>query len=193
MFVFPADWSVSIIASRFLLDRHTMPYDKDVWSFSDVVAATKNQGFDIILFFNKTDLEFLSAPALVPIIVHEVAHVYQAAREPKKYVQATVDDDLNKVYEKEADAESAKYDDEFRRENVLEKIMYCYDEEGWKGAKKMADYLFKEAKDSFGGGYDQDMKKEEYAAFEKAEDDKDIDVFIDYFIEGLKEVYEEKK
>ena len=32
----------------------------------------------------------------------------------------------------------------------------------------MADYLYKEAKDAFGGGYDQEMKKEEYEAFMKA-------------------------
>jgi hypothetical protein len=186
-FKFPAGWNVSIIASRFLLDKRSMPYDKDVWSFSDVVAATKNMGFDIILFFNKSDLEFLSAPALLPIVVHEVAHIYQAAQNPGEYVKSTVDEELNKKYEKEADSEAAKYSDEFRKENVFEKIMFCYDEEGWKGARKMIDYLFIEAKDSFGGGYDQEIKKEEYEIFKKAEEEKDIDIFIDYFINSLKQ------
>lgn len=185
-FKFPENWNVSIIASRFLLDKHVMPYDKDVWSFSDVVAATKEQGYEIVIFFNKTDLEFLSAPALLPIVVHEVAHVFQVPKDPKKYILQTVEDGLSKEYEKEADSASAKYNDEFRRENVLEKIMFCYDEESWKGAKKMADYLYHEAKDAFGGGYDQEMRKEEYEAFKKAEEDKDIELFIDYFIEGLK-------
>lgn len=180
-FKFPEAWNINIIASRFLLDKHSMPYDKDVWSFSDIVAATKEQGYEIAIFFNKTDLEFLSAPALLPIVVHEVAHVFQVPKDPKKYILQTIDDNLSKEYEKEADEEAAKYSEEFRKENVLEKIMFCYDEEGWKGARKMIDYLYIEAKDAFGGGYDQEIKKEEYEAFKKAEEEKDIDLFVDYF------------
>lgn len=186
-FNFPEGWKVSIIASRFLLDKHAMPYDKDVWSFSDVVAASEGQGFDIVIFFNKTDLEFLSAPALLPIVVHEVAHVFQVPKDTRKYMLQTIDDTLSRIFEEEADAESAKYNDEFRRENILEKIMFCYDEEGWLGAKKMAYYLYKEAKDAFGGGYDQLMKKQEYDIFVKAEEEKDIDIFIEHFIESLKQ------
>ena len=191
-FEFPKGWGVSIIASRFLLDRHTMPYDPDVWSFSDVVQATEKQGFDIVIFFNKTDLEYLSAPALLPLVVHEVRHVYQAVEDPIKYVKQTVDDDLSKKYEQDADAEIKKYSDEFRKENVLEKIMYCYDEEGWKGAKKMVEYLY-EQEETISKGYDREMTKEEYESFEKAKDEKDIDIFIDYFIESIKEVIEERK
>lgn len=186
-FKFPEGWTVNIVASRFLLDRYTFPYDKDVWSFSDVVAATKKQGFDIILFFNKTDLEYLSTPALLPIVIHEVAHVYQAAKDPAKYVRTTVDDDLGREYEAAADAEVKNYSDEFRKENVLEKIMYCYDKQSWAGAKKMADYLYKEAPEAFGGGYDQEMKKEEYDFFLKSYEERDIDIFIDYFIESFKD------
>ncbi len=190
-FEFPKDWKVSIIASTFLLDRQIMPYDKDVWSFSDVVGATERQGFDIVLFFNKADLEFLSAPALLPLVVHEVKHVFQAAEDPIKYNKQTVDDKLNLEYERDAELEVRKYSDEFRKENVLEKIMYCYDREGWKGAKKMAHYLYEESEDAFGGGYDQEMTKEEYDIFLKAEDEKDIDIFIDYFIESTKEELKE--
>lgn len=186
-FNFPEGWTISIIASRFLLDRHTMPYDKDVWSFSDVIGATEKRGKDIILFFNKTDLEFLSAPALLPIVVHEVKHVFQAAENPIKYSKSTIDDELNVEYEKDADAEVRKYSDEFRKENAIEKVMYCYDKEGWKGAKKMAKYLYEEVEDSFGGGYDQLMTKKEYDAFLKAEDEQDIELFIDYFINSFKE------
>lgn len=185
-FKFPEGWNVNIIASNFLLDKPSMPYDKDVWSFSDIVNATKEQGQDIVIFFNKTDLGFLSAPALLPIVVHEVRHVFQVPDDPKKYVLQTVDDDLSREFEKDADAEVKKYNDEFRKENVLEKVMFCYDAEGWKGAKKMADYIYFEAKDAFGGGYDQDMLKEEYEVFKKAEEEKDIEIFIDYFIESLK-------
>ncbi|MCX6750072.1 MAG: hypothetical protein NTZ83_01300 [Candidatus Pacearchaeota archaeon] len=187
VFTFPEGWNVSIIASRFLLDRRSLPYDKDVWSFSDVVGATKNQGFDIVIFFNKTDLEFLSAPALLPIVIHEIAHIFQAAENPEEYVKAGVDDELNKKYESDADAEARKYSDEFRKENILEKILFCFDEESWQGAKKMTDYLFKEAANDFGGGYDQGMTEQEYNKYLEAEEEKDIDVFIDYFIETLKE------
>jgi len=190
-FKFPENWNINIIASRFLLDKYVLPYDKDVWSFSDVVGATEKQGFDIIIFFNKSDLEFLSAPALLPLVVHEVAHVYQAAQDTKTYVKSAVDDELNKKYESEADAEVRKYSDEFRRENVLEKVLYCFDERGWEGAKKIADYLFKESANVFGGGYDQEMTREEYEIYLKAEDEKDIDILIDYFIESIKD--EEKK
>lgn len=184
-FNFPENWNVNIVASRFLLNRYTLPYDKEVWSFSDVVGATNNQGFDIVLFFNKSDLEFLSLPALLPLVVHEVAHIYQAARDPKKYVTAAVDDNLNKDYETEAEAEARKYNDEFRKENILEKVLFCYDERGWEGARKMINYLYFEAKDSFGGGYDQPITEEEYKVFKKSEEEKDLDIFLDYFIEGL--------
>jgi len=193
-FKFPEGWTVSVIASRFLLDRPvTMPYDQDVWSFSDVIAATKNQGYEIVIFFNKTDLEFLSLPALLPIVVHEVAHVYQVPKDPQKYLLQTIDDELSRAYESEADGEAAKYSDEFRRENILEKILFCYDAEGWKGAKKMVQYLYKEAKDSFGGGYDEAMKKEEYDVFLKSEDEKDINIFVDYFIESIEKVDKQDK
>jgi|GEM_PF-1193502 len=185
-FKFPEGWNVSTIASRFLVDRPVaMPYDKDVWSFSDVVAGTKNQGFEIVIFFNKTDLEFLSLPALLPIVVHEASHVYQVPKDPKKYILQTLDDNLSKGYEKDADAEARKYSDEFRKENILEKVIFCYDQTGWEGAKKMIDYLHDEAPDAFGGGYDQEITKEEYNIFKKAEDEKDMDIFMDYFIESF--------
>lgn len=190
---FPEGWIVNTIASNFLMDKEAMPYDTDVWSFSDVVSATKEQGHNIIIFFNKSDLEFLSLPALLPIVVHEAEHVFQAPKDTKKYVLATIDDNISREFERGADAEVRKYSDEFRRENVLEKIIYCFDKTGWQGAKKMADYLYKEAEDAFGGGYDQEMEKAEYNAFMEAYEEKDINVFIDYFIESIAKELEEKK
>jgi len=191
-FKFPENWTVNTIASRFLLDKPVMPYDKEVWSFSDVVSGTKEQGYEIVLFFNKTDLEFLSLPALLPIIVHESEHVYQAAKDTKTYVTLAVNDELNRKYEKEADAEVRKHSDEFRKQYVLENVMWCYDEEGWKGAKKIVNFLYNEAKDAWGGGYEQDITKAEVDIFNKAEDEKDIDIFIDYFIDSLKETEEKQ-
>jgi hypothetical protein len=186
----PAGWRVNIVASYFLLEKEgiSMPYDNDVWSFVDIVGATENQGHDIIVFFNRTDLEFLSTPALVPLVVHEMKHVEQASKDSKKYIETGVNDELNREFEKEAEAEVLKFSDEFRKQNVLEKVLYCFDKKSWKGAKKMAHYLFAEAESAFGGGYNQDMKKEEHDMFLKAEEEKDIDIFIDYFINTFKEI-----
>jgi hypothetical protein len=183
----PQGWNLNIIASHFLLERVEtgMPYDRDVWSFSDVVSGTESQGKEIVVFFNRADLEFLSAPALLPIVVHEMIHVIQAATDKEKYVMATFDDEVSKKYEKQADSEVKKYSEEFRKQNVMEKVLFCYDKEGWKGARKIADYLFKEAQNAFGGGYDQDMTKIEYEKLLEAEEEKDIDVFIDYFVESF--------
>lgn len=185
----PNGWRVNIAASYFLLDKEeiSMPYDDDVWSFVDIVGATEKQGKDIVVFFNRTDLEFLSSPALSPLIIHEMKHVEQAARDPEKYIKTGVDDELNKVFEIEAEAEVKNYSDEFRKQNVLEKVMYAYDKKGWKGAKKMVNYLHVLAKDAFGGGYNQDMQDTEYNIFLRAEEEKDIDLFIDYFIETFVE------
>ncbi len=190
----PSGWRVNVVASYFLLDKEgpSMPYDDDVWSFVDIVGATKNQGYDLIVFFNRTDLEFLSAPALIPLVIHEMKHVEQAARDPGKYIETGVNDELNRQFEVEADGAVKRYSDEFRKQNVFEKIMYSYDKKSWKGAKKMAHYLYEEAEDAFGGGYDQQMTKQEYDIFIKAEEERDIDIFIDYFItsfnaEDLKE------
>ena len=183
-FKFPEGWRINIVASYFLLDKDgaSMPYDYDVWSFVDIVGATKNQGYDIIIFFNKSDLEFLSAPALIPLITHEMKHVEQSTKDPKKYIETGVNDELNKEFEREADAAVKEYSDEFRKQNILEKVIYCYDKKSWAGAKKMVHYLYTEAKDAFGGGYDQELTQEEYEIFLKAEEEKDIDIFIDYFI-----------
>jgi hypothetical protein len=182
---FPEGWKVNVVASYFLLDKDTMsmPYDTDVWSFVDVVAATKNQGYDLVVFFNRSDLEFLSAPALIPIIVHELKHVEQATKDPKTYITTSVDDELNKTYEKEAEKEREFYSDEFRKQDVLEKVLYCYDKKSWKGANKMVHFLYEENENIYGGGYMKEMTKEEYEIYLKAEEEKDIDIFIDYFID----------
>ena len=194
-FNFPDNWKVNVVASYFLLDKDTksMPYDNDVWCFVDIVAATENQGYDLVVFFNRSDLEFLSAPALIPIIVHELKHVEQATKDPKQYVETSVNDKLNQEYEKEAEAERNNYSDEFRKQDILEKVLYCYDQKSWKGAKKMAHYLYEENEIAFGGGYMKEMTKEEYELFLRAEDEKDIDIFIDYFIESFKEPIKELK
>lgn len=194
-FNFPKDWKVNVVASYFLLDKDTrsMPYDNDVWCFVDIVAASEKQGYDLVVFFNRTDLEFLSPPALIPIVIHELKHVEQATKDPKTYVITSVNDELNQTYEKEAEAERKNYSDEFRKQDVLEKVLFCYDKKSWKGARKMAQYLYEENENAFGGGYLKELTKEEYELFLKAEDEKDIDIFVDYFIENFKEPIKEIK
>jgi len=186
-FEFPENWKVNVVASYFLMDKDTksMPYDNDVWCFVDVVAASENQGYDLIVFFNRSDIEFLSAPALIPIIVHELKHVEQATKNPKSYIETSYNDELNQTYEREAEAERKNYSDEFRKQDILEKVLYCYDKKSWKGANKMAHYLYEENENAFGGGYMKEMTKEEYEIYLRAEDEKDIDIFIDYFIDGF--------
>jgi hypothetical protein len=74
--------------------------------------------------------------------------------------------------------------------------MFCFDERGWEGSKKKVYYLHNVTKDSFGGGYDEAMNKQEYELFKKAEDEKDIDLFIDNFVESIEkelEKFEEKE
>lgn len=188
----PTGWNLNIIAAHFLLDRgEGMPYDRDVWSFSDVVSGTESQGKEIVVFFNRADLEFLSAPALLPIVVHEMVHVVQAATDKEKYLTSTFNDETSRKYENLADGEVKKYSGEFRKQNVMEKVLFCYDKEGWKGARKIADYLYKEAQNAFGGGYDQDMLKVEHDKLLEAEKEHDLDIFIDYFIDSYPK--EEKK
>ena len=71
---------------------------------------------------------------------------------------------------------------EFLRQQALESILYCYDRGGWKFAKKMADFWFKERANMYGGGYVRGMSKEEYHAFLESLRKKDIKKFIDFYL-----------
>ncbi|MFA5856562.1 MAG: hypothetical protein WC867_04340 [Candidatus Pacearchaeota archaeon] len=182
-FRFPKNWKINVAISNFL-DKKDNNYDANdtgTWSFVDIVGATKKQGFDIFVFFHKSDLEFLSLPALIPIVVHEMKHVEQAIRNPKQYIAQAINDDLHKKHEAEAEAEIGKYPEDFRKQAVLEKIVYSYYNFGWKSAKKTARYLYIESKFAFGDGYVSEMNKEEYDLFLKAEKAMDIDLFINNF------------
>ena len=57
----------------------------------------------------------------------------------------------------------------------------------------MSESKSEENENAFGGGYMKEMTKEEYGIFLKAEDEKDIDIFIDYFIECLEEPNKENE
>lgn len=187
----PEKWSLYLVASDFLFDEQVFPFDYDSWSSTNLIAATKKQGFEVMMFLNKARLQFLSLPALIPILEHEFEHVLQAARNPKKYLKSIINDSLSKKLEVEAEKKARYISDEFRKQWVLESILYCYDLNGWGFAKKMADFLYVQMEDMYGGGYDKGMKKEEYEIFLEAEEKKDIFIFINFFIKD--EVREEVK
>jgi hypothetical protein len=181
LYKIPRGWKVYVVASNFLFDRKIFPFDYDSWSSTNLIAATKKQGFEVMIFFNKARLEFLSAPALIPIVEHEMVHVIQAAKNPQRYLNSLTKDLLSKKLEMEAEKKVKHISDEFRKQWVLESIVYCYDSEGWEMAKRMADFFHEEMENMYGGGYDKGMTDEEYEAFLKAQKQKDIDLFIDSF------------
>src|SRR3989344_9659949 len=84
---FPKEWKIYVVASNFLFDRKIFPFDYDSWSSTNLIAATKKQGFEVMIFLNKARLEFLSLSALIHLIAHEMVHVTQATRNPKKYLK----------------------------------------------------------------------------------------------------------
>lgn len=177
----PKRWKIYIVASNFLFDKKVFPFDYDSWSATNLISATNKQGFEIMLFFNKARSEFLSLPALIPLVRHELYHINQVAKNPKKYLLSIINDNLSRKLEIEAE-KNAYTNDEFRKEWVLESVLYCYDIGSWKFAKKMADFLFKEMKNIYGGGYERGMAKKEYELFLRAMNKKDINIFIANFI-----------
>jgi len=108
-------------------------------------------------------------------------HITQATRNPKKYLKSIVNDSLSKKLEIEAENQVKNIDDEFRKQWVLESILYCYDLYGWNFAKSMAIFFHKEMENMYGGGYDKGMSDQEFKMFTKAMKKKDIKLFIDSF------------
>ena len=178
---FPPNWKIYVVASNFLFDRKIFPFDYDSWSSTNLIAATKKQGFEVMIFLNRARLEFLSIPALIPIIEHELMHVTQAIKSPKKYLKSIINDSLSKKIEIEAEKQVKNIDDEFRKQWVLESILYCYDMSGWSFAKRMANFFHKEMENMYGGGYDKGMTDKEFKIFARAMKKKDISIFTDFF------------
>lgn len=177
----PKGWKVYVAASNFLPNKKIMPFDYDAWSSTNIIGATKKQGFEVMIFFNRAALEFLSRAALLTLVLHELWHVWQIAKSPKESLRSLVDDDLSTKLEKDAESPVEILPEEIKREAVLEKVLYCYDVGGWKMAKKMADFMYKKRKNMYGGGYLQEMNKVEYDAFMDASKKKNIKAFINYF------------
>jgi hypothetical protein len=177
----PSGWKIYFVVSSFLSNKKILPFDYDSWSVTDLIAATKKQGFEIMVFFNRDRAEFLSVPALAPLVIHELKHVKQAAKFSKKFVKATIDDKVARDIEIDAEKDIKNISDEFRKEKILESILYCYDLGKWKTAQKMANFFYKDREEIYSGGYNKEMTKEEYEIFLKARKNKDINIFIDFF------------
>jgi len=177
----PKDWKTYVVAANFLSNKEILPFDYDSWSIVNLIAATKKQGFETMVFINRSRAEFLSRPAVVPLILHEVQHIRQAAKNPKKFIAAMLDDKIAKSFEIDAEKHVKCFTDEFRQEAVLESVLYCYDVGSWKYATRMANFLYKEREDLYSGGYDKGMKDSEFNLFQQAKLKKKIDLFIDYF------------
>ena len=177
----PQGWKRYVVASTFLFDKAIFPFDYDSWSSTNLIAATPKQGFEVMIFLNKARLEFLSLPGLVHLITHEMVHVEQAARDPARYLDCITSDFLSKKGEIEAEGRVAGLSDEFRKQWVLESILFSHDFGGWSFAKRMADFFHEEMQNLYGGGYDKGLTDEEYHAFLKSMKEKDIQDFLDYF------------
>lgn len=156
--------------------KKIMPYDTGSFSSCNLLAASKKQGYEIMVFLNKARLGFLSSEALMPVILHEIKHIRQAVRNPKEYLISIIDDKISIRLEKEAE----KIDDKLRKRYALESVLYCYDNYGWSGAEKMAKFLFNSDK-LYGGGYKKTLSLKEYKAFLEARKKKNIDIFIEVY------------
>lgn len=177
-------WKVHIVVSDILSRRKIPPYDYNSFSSSNLLGATKEQGYEIMIFFNSSRMGFLSRIALVPLISHEVKHFKQASKSPKNYLMSMISDKLSRDLESEADkkiTENCGFD-ELRKQEVLESVLYCYDNfGGWIGAGKMADFWYKDIEKIYGGGYMKNMTDREYRAFLEAKKKKNIGIFIEFF------------
>ena len=128
---------------------------------------------------NISRLAFLSKPALIPIIAHEVEHIKQAMKNSRRFLLSIIDDKLSFEIEKEAE-EILENFPECEIEEALESVLYCYDKWGWDSALKMAKDLYNRDK-KYGGGYRKALGFKEYRAFLEAKKAQDIRKFVKAF------------
>jgi hypothetical protein len=177
----PKKWKVYFATGNFLSEKQILPYDYDKWSGVFLVGATKGQGFEIMVFLNKASLEFLSLPALIPLIIHEAEHIKQIVRSPRKSFNGRFNDAFARHQEIEAERAVRRLPQKFVDEAALESILYCFDKGGWGMAQKMADFLYKKQPEAYGGGYDRGMTKEQHQLFLRSKKARNIRMFIAQF------------
>ena len=177
----PRDWKIYTIASHFVTDEEIMPYGYDSWSCVLLIAATKKQGQELLLFYNEARIGFLSLPALLPLVTHELLHTHQAAASPKKYSSSAFNDSYGSALETEVESGIHDLPKIFLQEAVLESVLYCYDKKGWNSAQKMIDFLYKDRIKLYTGGYLPWLTQTDHEAFSEAKRQKNISVFINYY------------
>lgn len=172
-------FKIYVVVGNFL-GKKLMPYDYDSFSAANLLAATKRQGYEIMLFLNKARLEFLSLPALMPLLLHEIEHIKQAEKNAKECLLSMLNDKISRKLEKQAERKTIDLGEE-KREYALESVLYCYDVGGWEKAGKMAEFLFNQD-NLYGGGYEKGLSKKEYKVFLEARKGKNINTFAKLFI-----------
>ena len=181
----PKKWKIKIIVGNFSEgnNQEIKPFDYFSYSLTNLVVASKKQNYEFLIFLNRARIGFLSKTALIPLIAHEINHIKQGTLNPKEYLLSTIEDKLSEKLEKEAELSARKIKNwnEFRKQQVLESILYCYDIFGWKGARKMALFFYKNIKKIYGGGYFGDMTAKELKIFLESMKKRDIRIFVDYF------------
>jgi hypothetical protein len=182
-------WKIHLLVSKFVLESESKiaPYNYNSFSLTNLIGASPKQGYEIVIFLNKARIGFASLPALIPIIAHEMYHIKQIDRNLKQYNNSFLNDNLSNILEKEADKAvfSITNINEFRKQEILESILYCYDNfGGWTGSKKMADFWFKKIEKIYGGGYTKNMTPKEYNVFLNAMKKNKINLFINHFIKN---------
>ncbi len=178
----PKGWKIYSLIGEFITNKEIRPYDYDAWSITVPSAATEKQGHEILMYFNRAKA-YLSLAALLPLVVHEMAHTLQIAKNPEQYIRFSVDDKLCDTLEQEAESAVIKINKEFIKQHVLESIAYCYDQWGWEAAERMATYFLKEKANMYGGGYKSLMDEQEFTLFQEAKRINDIMAFIKRYIQ----------
>lgn len=170
----PSKWKLWVVASHLISDHEIMPYDSGSWSTSLIIVASPKQGNDMLVFYNEARIGFLSVPAMIPLFVHELAHVVQASDSVPRYFQASVDDEIGKQVETEAEEFVQALPRELIKQAVSETILYSYDNKGWDGAQKAIDFFYIERPKLYSGGYLPWVTEKEYENFQKAKEKNSI-------------------
>lgn len=177
----PTKWNIWFVASHIITDKTIMPYDLGSWSTSLVIVDSPKQGHEMLVFYNEARIGFMSLPAMIPIFIHELFHTFQADKSAQRYFQASLDDEVGKQLEIEAEKQVSTLPTELLKQAVLETILYSFDKRGWDGAQKAIDFYYIERPKLYSGGYAPWITEVEYNKFENAKKENAINLLINTF------------